>query len=217
MHLTPRIAGRFALAFLPVMLFFVAIRDPLSEWRTYELAALSQISPGAQYQEFNDYFRSCGSSVQPFCIPQLQPVGLQIYSEQTQTNEGPGWIGQLTHLATAYWWVGTYAFRTSAQAGLLYVIAALLGIVLVAMFLGKGTWYLAVIFPLALPIVGIAILWVILKLLWFAVFVVAGVLVFSIPWVSGVQRGFLETVEMIAATVKGTRESAAIVKEMKTK
>lgn len=54
-----------------------------------------------------------------------------------------------------------------------------------------------------------------LKLLWFVVFVVAGVVIFSIPWVSGVQRGLLETAEMIASAVKGTRETAELVKEVK--
>lgn len=76
------------------------------------------------------------------------PVGLELY--QTQLNESPGWVTQLTHLASAYWWVGTFAFRASAQAGVLFSIAALLGIALVASVLRKGTWWLAVIFPLAL-------------------------------------------------------------------
>lgn len=148
-------------------------------------------------------------------LPGPPAVGLEF--PQTQLQQDPGWVAQLTHLMAAYWWVGTFAFRGSAQGGVLFFLAAVLGVVLVASILRKGTWYLAVIFPLALPIVGIAVLWVMLKLLWFVFFVVAGVLVFSIPWVSGVQRGFLETVEMIAETVKGTRESAEIVKELKTK
>jgi hypothetical protein len=215
MHLTPRIAGRFALAFLPVLLFFVSIRDWLSNWRTRELLALSLISPGALYDQFTYYYRSCKFSTQPFCMPSPRATGLEF--PDAQLHQGVGWTTELTHLISAYWWVGTFAFRTTAQTGVLFLIAALIGIALVAALLRKGTWYLAVIFPLALPIVGIAVLWLILKLLWFVVFVVVSVLIFSIPWVSGVQRGFLETVEMISASVKGTRESAQIIKEMKTK
>jgi hypothetical protein len=207
----PRVstALRFILAILPILVLLFGIKGPVTQWRSNELQALSRISYGAQYQQFRQYFAECRYSRRFFCMPGREP--------DATPYEDPGLVADVMHLPSAYWWVGTAAFRDSAQTGVLFFIASLLGIVLVAWLLGKATWWIAVLIPIALPAVGIAVLWILVQLLWLVVFAIVGVLVYCIPWVSGTGRSLLENLETISAVVRGGRETSEIVKHLKVR
>jgi hypothetical protein len=98
---------------------------------------------------------------------------------QDRVNRRP--MVEVTRFVTATWWVGAATFHASREIAVLYAIAMVVGLAISLPFIRAATVLVLVLFSLAIPAVGVAVMWVLLKLLFVVVFVLIGAIVWITP------------------------------------